>query len=234
MLSLIGLVDGITAVGVVLTGIIFGLYFIFKSKKSNAKLLLFLGLLIILAGLAYLGVFLDFLFVLATGKNMINPNGLVGILSYIWIAPLIVIGMYLGAELLIPEKKKVLVIVFFGLMIVFEIIIIGYPLNSFNFVYPKNPGEELIDYNLSLMSAAGVLMLIFLASLVIFLGIGFLIKALQSTGTIRKKFFLLSMGVFLYAIFGALESLTAPGIALIVIRIGYISGPLFMYYGLKE
>jgi hypothetical protein len=233
MLSLIGLIDGITAVGVVLTGIIFGVYFILKSKKSNANLLLFLGIIIMLAGLAFLGVFLDFLVVVSTGKNIINPYGLVGILSYIWIAPLIVIGMYIGAELLVPEKKKLLTIIYLGLMIIFEIIIFLDPLNSFNFVYPAKSGEALIDYNLSFMSAAGLLMLIFLASMIIFLGFGFLIKALQSTGIIRNKFFLLSIGIFFYSIFGALESLTTPGIALILIRIGYISGPIIMYYGLK-
>jgi hypothetical protein len=60
-----------------------------------------------------------------------------------------------------------------------------------------------------------------------------LIKGIQSTGALRKKFLLLSIGVFLYAVFGFLESLTEPGYLLIIIRIGYISGPIFMYFGLK-
>ena len=69
MLSNTGWLDGITASGVVIFGIVFGLYFIYHSKKVKAKLLLYVGVLVILAGLAFLGVFLDFLNVIITGKN---------------------------------------------------------------------------------------------------------------------------------------------------------------------
>lgn len=234
MLSSIGWVDGLTASGVVIIGCIFGIYFIYKSKKLEADLLLYLGLLVILTGLAFLGVFLDFLMVIITGKNITNVYGLVGLLSYIWIAPLVVLGMYMGAILLIPDKKRIISVVYFVLLILFEIAIFLDPMNSFNFVYPKRSGEALIDYNLVLMSPAGFLMIIFIISLVVFLGLGFLIKAFQAKGKVRKKLLLLSIGVFLYAIFGMFESLTEPGFALIFIRIGYISGPLFMYFGLKD
>jgi len=234
MLSFEGWIDGITATGVVVIGCAYGIYFLYKSKKLDAKLLSYIGLLGIFASLAFLGVFLDFLMVVSTGKNMPNTYGMVGLLSYIWIAPLIVIGMYLGAELLLPEKKKYITLIYIILMVVFEIIIFLDPYGSFNFVYPKKSGEMLIDYNLNLMSLAGIFMIISIISLIVFLGIGFLIKSIQSTGDIRKKFLLLSLGVFLYSIFGLFESLTEPGFALIIIRIGYLSGPLFMYFGLKE
>jgi hypothetical protein len=234
MLSTIGWVDGLTASGVIVIGFICGAYFIYKSKKLEAELLLNLGLLVILAGLAFLGVFLDFLMVITTGKNISNEYGLVGLLSYIWIAPLIVLGMRMGSRLLMPDKIKLISLIYFILMILFEIAIFLDPMNSFNFIYPEKTGEALIDYNLVLLSPAGFLMIIFIISLVVFLGFGFLIKAFQTTGNVRKKLLLLSTGVFLYAIFGMFESLTEPGFALIIIRIGYISGPLFMYFGLKE
>ncbi len=234
MLSTIGWVDGLTASGVVIIGCIFGIYFIYKSKKIDADLLFYTGLLVILAGLAFLGVFLDFLMVISTGKNIPNQYGLIGLLSYIWIAPLVLIGMYVGARLLLTEKKRIISVIYLVLMILFEIAIFMDPMNSFNFVYPKRSGEALIDYNLVLTSPAGLLMIIFIISLIVFLGLGFLIKALQATGNVRKKLLLVSLGVFLYAIFGLLESLTVPGFALIFIRIGYISGPLFIYLGLKD
>ncbi len=234
MLSTIGWIDGLTASGVVILGCIFGLYFIYKSKKIDANLLFYVGLLVILAGLAFLGVFLDFLIVILSGKNIQNIYGLVGLLSYIWIAPLVVLGMHMGARLMLPEKKRIITIIYLVLMILFEIAIFANPMNSFNFVYPKRSGDALIDYNLVLLSPAGFLMIIFIISLIVFLGIGFLIKALQATGNVRKKLLLVSLGIFLYAIFGLFESLTEPGFALIFIRIGYISGPLFMYVGLKD
>ena len=102
-----GWIDGITASGVVIFGIIFGLFFIYRSKKTNAKLLAYLGLTNIFAGLVFMGVFVDFLFVLIIQENIINTDGIVAILSYIWFAPAIITAMYIGAELLNPKKKKV-------------------------------------------------------------------------------------------------------------------------------
>ncbi len=234
MLSITGWLDGITASGVVIFGIVFGLYFIYHSKKVEAKLLYYVGVLVILAGLAFLGVFLDFLNVIITGKNLDNSFGIIGLLSYVWIAPLIVIGIYIGAELMTPKRKGLLTGIYIILMGIFEILLFLDPYGSFDFTYPNKSGEALIDYNLNLGSPAGILMIVFLLSMIVFLGIGFLIKAFQATGEIRKKFLLLSLGVFLYCIFGLFESLTVPGYALIIIRIGYISGPLFMYLALKE
>jgi hypothetical protein len=234
MLSITGWLDGITASGVVIFGVVFGLYFIYHSKKVEAKLLYYVGVLVILAGLAFLGVFLDFLNVIITGKNLDNSFGIIGLLSYVWIAPLIVIGIYIGAELMTPKRKGLLTGIYIVLMGIFEILLFLDPYGSFDFTYPNKSGEALIDYNLNLGSPAGILMIVFLLSMIVFLGIGFLIKAFQATGEIRKKFLLLSLGVFLYCIFGLFESLTVPGYALIIIRIGYISGPLFMYLALKE
>lgn len=234
MLTNTGWLDGITASGVVIFGIIIGLYFISHSKKVEAKLLFYVGVLVILAGLAFLGVFLDFLNVVITGKNLDNSYAIVGLLSYVWIAPLIVVGIYLGAELMTPKRKRLLTWIYLVLMVIFEILLFLDPFGSFDFTYPNKSGEALIDYNLNLGSPAGILMIIFILSMICFLGIGFLIKAFQATGEIRKKFLLLSLGVFLYCIFGLFESLIVPGYALIIIRIGYISGPLFMYFGLKE
>ena len=83
MLTGFGLIDGITASGVIIFGFIFGGFFLYKARKSGAKVLTILGFVNILAGLMYLGVFTDFLVVLATGTNLDNTYGLVGILSYI-------------------------------------------------------------------------------------------------------------------------------------------------------
>ena len=233
-LTTIGWIDGITASGVVLIGVIFGAFFIYKSRKLEADVLLHIGMVMIFAGLAFLGVFLDFLVVLGTGNNIDNSFGIVGLLSYVWIAPLIVLGIYIGAELMIPEKKWYITSVYIVLMIIFEILLFLNPVGSFNFVEPSPSGSALIDYNIKLETPAGIFMIIFIVSVVIFLGFGFLIKAIQATGDLRKKFFLLAVGILFYSIFGLLESLTEPGFLLILIRIGYISGPIFMYMGLKD
>lgn len=230
MLSLFGWIDGITASGVVIFGVVFGIFFIYKARKTNAKILNYLGLANLFAGLMYLGVFIDFLYMLTIKTNIDNTNGIVGILSYIWLAPAIITSIYIGAELQIPKFKWYIVILFVILSIIFEILIFIYPLSAFNFV-PR--AELLIDYNVKVFSIAGILMAIFLLSVIILLGIGFLVKSVQSTGILRKKFLLLSLGSIFFCVFGLLEGLSELGYAVIFVRIGYLSSFWFMYYGLK-
>ena len=234
MLSLIGWIDGITASGVLIFGFLFGFFFIYKSKKTTAKILIALGLATLFAGLVFLGVFLDFVIVLISGVNMDNTNGLVGILSYIWLAPAIIVAIYIGSKLLLPKLKWVIISLFVVLGILFYVIIFMDPFAAFNFDYPTIPGELLIDYNTIIMSTAGMLMAFFLLSTIILLGFGFLIKAFQSTGVLKKKFFLLSLGAIFFCVFGLLEGLTAPGLMVIFVRIGYLASFWFMYYGLKD
>jgi len=230
-----GWIDGITASGVVLLGIIFGLFFIYKSRKTGAKLLLYLGLANILAGLMFLGVFLDFLLVLFSKHNMEN-NGMVALLSYIWFAPVMITAMYIGAELLTPKIKQHILILVLVISIFFEIIIFMDPLNSFNFNPEPTlvPDKNLIDYNVNLLTLAGILMGGLLFLVIIFLGFGFLIKGLKSSGELRKKFLFLSAGSLCFCIFGLLEGLIEPGFLVILVRIGYLSSFWFMYLGLKN
>jgi hypothetical protein len=234
-LDINGWIDGITASGVVIFGIIFGSFFIYRSRKTEAKLLSYLGLANILAGLMFLGVFLDFLSVLIFQQNMPN-NGSVAIISYIWFAPVIVTAMFIGAKLLTPKLKLYIVIIYLGISIFFEIIVILFPIQSFNFNPPPPtvPINNLIDYNVNLNTIAGYLMGGLLISVIIFLGLGFIYKAFQSTGAIRKNFLYLSLGSLCFCIFGLLEGLTVPGIWVIFVRIGYLSSFWFMYLGLKS
>jgi hypothetical protein len=234
MLSVLGWIDGLTATGVVLFGLIFGSFFIFKSKKSEVNILTFLGLATIFAGLMYLGVFLDFLIVLITKQNIANTSGIVALLSYIWLAPAIIVAIYIGTRLLNFKKKWYVLSIFVVLGIIFDIIIFLDPFNAFNFKSPISSGEALIDYNVNTFSVAGLLMAIFLISVTIILGIGFLIKSLKNTGDLRRKLFLISMGAFCFCIFGLIEGLTAPDIYVVIVRIGYLASFWLLYFGLKD
>ncbi len=233
-LDINGWIDGITATVVVIFGIIFGLFMYLKSKKSGAKLLSYLGLTVVLAGFMFLGVFSDFLVLLITDQNIEN-NGFVGIFSYIWFAPVIISAMYIGSELLAPNRKWYIVAIIVVISVIFEIIILIDPLNSFNFIPepPSAPTINLIDYNINLLTIAGMLVGALLLSTLVFLGFGFLYKGFQSTGVIRKNFFFLSAGSICFCVFGLLEGLTVPGIAIIIVRIGYLTSFWLMYLGLK-
>ena len=233
-LDLNGWIDGITASGVVIFGIIIGFFFFYQSRKRNAKLLTYLGLANLFAGLMFSGVFLDFLFVLIIQQNIVN-NGIVALISYIWFAPVIISAMYIGAELIAPKIKKPILIIVLIISIFFEIVIFFIdPGNSFNFIpsIPDPPTINLIDYNVNLLTLAGMLMGGLLLLVIVFLGLGFLYKAIQSSGVIRKNFLLLSAGSISFCIFGLLEGLTAPGILVIFVRLGYVSSFILMYFGL--
>ncbi|MHA1726767.1 MAG: hypothetical protein ACTSXH_18330 [Promethearchaeota archaeon] len=234
MLNSFGWIDGITSSFVVIFGIIFGSFFIYRARKLKAKLLIYLGADSIFAGLMFFGVFLDFLSVLIVGQNLPNVLGLVGLLSYIWYAPTIIVSIYIGVELLLEKNNWLILLIFIILSIIFEVLIFLYPLESFNFIYPENTEspEILIDYNINLFSVAGILMAILLFSLLFFLGFGFLRRAVQTSGIMRKKFLLLSLGSFSFCIFGLFEGVTVPGIAIIFIRIGYLSSFWLFYFGL--
>ena len=234
MLTVFGWIDGITASGVVIFGFIFGFFFLYKARKSSAKILTILGIVNILAGLMYLGVFTDFIVVLATETNLDNTYGLVGILSYIWFAPVMVLALYIGAELLLPKRKWYLMAIIIVICIVFVILFLMDPMGTFNFVPPLVPGESLIDYNVNIFTPAGIIMALLLLLVLIILGFGFLIKSIQSSGVLRKKFLFLSMGAICFCIFGLLEGLTAPGVMVIFVRIGYLVSFWLMYYGLKD
>ena len=233
-LSLQGWLNGLSASGVVISGCAIGLFCIYKSRKSNAKLLFYMGLLILCLGLTFLGNICDFLTIIFTGNNIDNSYGLVGILGWMWGIPAILIGMYIAAELLIPEKKWHIVGIYGVLGIIFELFLFLDTMGSFIFINPAKPGEDLIDEIAVVSSPVGIIAAIIFLSAFIFLGFGFLIKSIQSTEVIRKKFLFLSLGFIIWISCGAIESFIGPIITIFIVRIVMISSFWFMYLGLRE
>jgi hypothetical protein len=83
------------------------------------------------------------------------------------------------------------------------------------------------------MTVAGIVMGGLLLSVIVFLGLGFMIKGLKSSGIIRRNFLLISIGSIFFCIFGLLEGLTVPGLFVILVRVGYLCSFWFMYFGLQ-
>ena len=165
----------------------------------------------------FLGQFVDFLSIILTGKN-INPPYIYALLCYMWVAPAVITAFYLAAELVMPEKKKIIVGIYTILGIIFELFLFLDMSNSFTLKLPDNQGDNIIDFSFNRMHPTFILVAFFLISVLILLGIGFAIKAKQSTGDLRKKFVFLSAGWVMFASTGALDSLTSPGIWLFLDR----------------
>ena len=106
MLTLLGWFNGLFSIIILISGCASGVFFIYQSKKTHAKLLLYAGLMIILCFFAYFGSIIDFITILITNENAKNPYGIVGILNWVLIFPGGAFFVYFNSELLIPEKKK--------------------------------------------------------------------------------------------------------------------------------
>jgi len=106
MLSMEGWLEGIITFSIFIFGSISGIVFIYKSRKTNARLLFLVGLMICFASFIYIGVSADFLTILFTGSNIDNTLGLQAILTYMWAPPVAIVATYTGAELIYPKKKK--------------------------------------------------------------------------------------------------------------------------------
>jgi hypothetical protein len=233
MLSPIGYLDGLTALAVVLAGIIFGVLSFYKSIKLKATLLSVTGLATISVGFILLGPAVDLLVILITTDNL-DPYWLYGLLSYSWTAPITIFGLYIGSELLLPKRKWLIVALYTGLSIIFEIILFWFSFNSPEVIFRySETTNELLNTSINPTSIAFILMLVFLISGLIFNGFGFLRKSLQSSGELKRKFLYLSLGWILFIICGALDGLVDPGIYTFFIRFGLIISITFMYLGVR-
>jgi len=96
-----------------------------------------------------------------------------------------------------------------------------------------NPGQDLIDASFVRSHPTFLLIAFFLVVSLVFLGFGFLIKAKQATGDLRKKFIYLALGFIIFVVCGALDSIVPPGIAIGFVRGLMMTFALWMYLGLK-
>lgn len=150
-----------------------------------------------------------------------------------WAPSTACLAIYIGAELMIPNKKWYLVSAYIILGTIFEFFIFFNVMNSVTFVLPDNPGENIIDASLLIPSATFIIMVAFLLGGWFLNGIGFIFRGFHSEGIVRKKYFLLSVGFNLFIICSALEVLLSPGIFLFMVRIGMIGSTWFWYLGLR-
>ncbi|MFX0102440.1 MAG: hypothetical protein ACFFCS_22935 [Candidatus Hodarchaeota archaeon] len=234
MVSFFGWLDGISAVGVILFTLIVGIYSVAKAIKSKLKLLDVFGIMIIFTGFLYLGPTSEFLCLLFTNSNMDTTYGLYGKLSYMWVFPALICAMYLGTEFKQSPRQKPMLITYFLLGIVFELLLFLDISGSFTFTFElENPGQDLVDAQFNFGSPAFILIAFFIMTILFYNGVGALRNAHRSSGTVRRKFQLFAVGFILFSIMAIFDALAAPGPVLFLIRIGMMSSAVSMYYVFK-
>ncbi|MFO8019701.1 MAG: hypothetical protein R6U96_13830 [Promethearchaeia archaeon] len=229
--SILGLIDAITGSLVVILGVIFGVFFIYQGHKKNVKMLQLLGLVSSFAGLMYLGVLLDFGWLLIREQNFEKLG--TPLSSYIWFPLVMVIAIYIAARILFPEKAKYFILVYLIMGIIFYFLIFSFSDSSFYTGFYEKSDPRLWDYNINVTSLAGIFLALMLFPVILIFGGGLLYKSTKTTGTLKKKFIALALGAFSYGFAGLFEGFTQPGIGVILVRIVYLSSFWFMYYGLK-
>ena len=81
--SEIGLIWAFTILASISLNFSLGILFLYKSKKTNARLLGYFGLYAIFAALSGTGVLIDIFSIFLTGFNVENPNNFISVISYI-------------------------------------------------------------------------------------------------------------------------------------------------------
>jgi hypothetical protein len=228
--SAFGWLDGLTASGIILSSVIFGLLSLYKAKKLGAKLLAVAALTMFFVGCLWLGPFVDFIMVLFFNTN-ISPTWYYSLLSYTNVAPALIFAMYLGGSLLLPKRKWIIVGIYVVLGGIFEYFL--WFQNDLSFSYPSFSPGDLINAEFVRNYITFYFVAFFLVSSLIFLGIGFAVKAKQSTGELRKKFMYLSLGFIIFVVCGALDSIVTLPVAIGVVRAVMMTFALWMYLGLK-
>ncbi|MFW9822506.1 MAG: hypothetical protein ACFFE4_06205 [Candidatus Thorarchaeota archaeon] len=233
LLVIDGWFNGITATFSFLLGSILGVGIIYQASKINARLLLLMGVNILISSFIWFELTCDFFSIIITNNNLPNPNGFLGPFHLMWGSLAFLMSLYIGAELFSLKKKMYIIIPFLILIVVYQIIIFIDPMESFDFVEPAFPGDDVIHTNFVRIGIAFILNYLFVISGLIFLGFGYLIKSIRSEGIIRKKFLLLSLGYILFVVFPIL-GIFIEGYFDYFLRIGMASSFFFFYFGLRE
>lgn len=237
LLSPEGWGNGLSATFGFIFGLGLGLGIIIQARKLKAKLLTLMGLNIIVAGFGWVGITLDFLSILITGNNLSNPGGWMGVINTMWAPLVLLLSLYIGAELMIPKLKYYILASFLIITVIFEFLLFIDPLGTFYFRDPIPPGSNLILIYLHTNSPSNLLFISFQFIGFFFCGFGYLIKGFKSSGVIKSKFLLLSIGYLLFVgipIFSALMSRVQISIPTILSRLVMASAFLFFYFGLRE
>jgi len=192
-----------------------------------------MGFLIFTSSLTYLGVSLDFFTIILTGFNIDNSNGFQALITYLWTPPIVILAIYIGAEIVIKKNKIPFLLIFGILGLVYEVIIF---LNPFNSLISTNEvsGEKLIHTNIIFGTPLFFIMGFFMISIVILVDVSLLLRGLKSKGIIRKKYLMLSVGFTTYQLITSFDAFSYPGVFLIIIRGSIFVCFLIWYLALKE
>jgi len=192
-----------------------------------------MGLTIAFTGYTWLGIFLDSFTILLTDTHLNNSQGIFGILTFLWIPPIGIFMLYIGAELLILKRKWYIISFYLVFGLLFEINLFLDPLNSFTYRYPELVGEHTM-YALFIPGTYLFIFNICLYLILLIIGSGFLYKSFRSPRIIKKKFLMLSIGLFLFIIASVFTLMVTSVVIALFTYSAFLCGFWLFYLGLRE
>jgi len=174
------------------SSLLIGSLFIYKSRKVGIKILLFAGLSIFFWGFGFIFGIYNLLSILFTGVDLISTNVFFNFLNIIFRIIYSVCMVYVGGQLLFPKKNKLFI----------SIVLLGVAIQAtIGFTYviiDPMVFESIVDFVMErILSTSNLgwinylMMAVSLITLFIYMIIGFLVKSVQYRGKLRIKFSIL-------------------------------------------
>ncbi len=227
MISLSGIIAGITAIIIIVTGYTTMYSCIKRGKHDEAPLLVVAGLLLGSMGSLYLGTVVSFFHLLITGTNL--STVWVGRLCYMWAPIAIVLGVYVGFMIIKKEYAKKMAIFYLLFAPVYYYGLFFDAERNIDSAIPMNGGVGLIDINL--IGYVQIITAFFILSTGLVMISGFLWLASQSAGAVRKKAHLLAAGYFLFVICATMDALFDYSAFIVIIRLFMATAYVLLYKG---
>ncbi|NMC04029.1 MAG: hypothetical protein GYA24_02395 [Candidatus Lokiarchaeota archaeon] len=225
MPSLEAMANGLSATAIIVTGYVIGTRLLMETRRTTSKLLGWQALFAICLGSFYLGTVASFWMLVFLDQN-IQPPELGAILCYT-VAPVgIATVMYIGFSMIKPNLAKPISIIYMISAIPFWMNLwFDWPEKS-KMVVLTGPAE-LID--IELLSWTNILTAVYILSMILVLGTGFLMLAKQTTGQVRKRSIYYATGIIMFSIGGIIDSRFPLGIWMVLVRLFMVAAYLVLY-----
>ena len=215
-----------------LFSLIIGSIIIYKSVKIRATLLMVAGLWIIFNTLVWSGLLIDGYFLVFTGNN-IDPYLLVGFLDYIWFFPAFISAIYIFSTILIPEKRKYILVSYFLMAVVFYLYLFLNPSTTIVIFDPSI--SELGTVSVAPFNPKSPTAILFLIGIFmpLFMMITTLIKTRNMAEDVKKKYKILTLGFLVATITGLMTGFVLLA-AFILLKLIFAFSSIIVYLALRE
>ncbi len=223
-MNLFSYLNGLSAIIVLSLGIITFIRIMIKWSHERKKLLPFAGILGIVVGFFYLGPTTTFFSLLFTETNI--SYNTYRLLSYSHVPFAIMDAMWLGFSIFNPDRRKLAISLFAASGVFYYVALFGWTPDMFLKGVSNDP--EMLDIQLA--SVVEFMVIGYIVSVVLILAINFYKIRPKLTGDMRRWATYLTIGFFLFAIAGVLDTVLSSEI-IVAARIIMALSMIYIYKG---